>query len=66
MTMKQLKKLIDVKSIVTLTLVFALVFTVISGRNMNEDVFLLFSNIVTMVMTYFFTKKSAKGEEDVK
>lgn len=66
MTMKQLKKLIDVKSIVTLTLVFTLVFTVISGRNMNEDVFLLFSNIVTMVMTYFFTKKSAKGEEDVK
>lgn len=66
MTMKQLKKLIDVKSIVTLTLVFTLVFTVISGRNMNEDVFLLFSNIVTMVMTYFFTKRSAKGEEDVK
>ena len=64
--MKQLKKLIDVKSIVTLTLVFTLVFTVISGRNMNEDVFLLFSNIVTMVMTYFFTKRSAKGEEDVK
>ena len=66
MTMKQLKKLIDVKSIVTLTLVFALVFTVISGHNMNEDVFLLFSNIVTMVMTYFFTKRPAKGEEDVK
>lgn len=62
MTMKQLKALIDVKSIVTLSLVFTLVYTVVSGRALNNDVFLLFSNIVTMVMTYFFTKKAVNGE----
>ena len=60
--MKQLKALIDVKSIVTLSLVFTLVYTVVSGRALNNDVFLLFSNIVTMVMTYFFTKKVVNGE----
>ncbi len=56
--MKQLLKLVDVKSIVTLVLVFALVFIVITNKTLDEKVFLLFSNVVTMVITYFFTKKS--------
>ena len=64
--MKQFKNLIDVKSIVTLSLVFTLVYAVVSGRKLDSDVFLLFSNIVTMVMTYFFTKRSSKGEGDNK
>lgn len=51
-------KLIDVKSIVTLALVFTLVGIVISGRKIDEKVFLLFSNCTTMIVTYFFTKKS--------
>ena len=50
-------KLLDVKSIVTLALVFTLVGTVISGHKMDEKVFILFSNSTTMIITYFFTKK---------
>jgi 4-amino-4-deoxy-L-arabinose transferase-like glycosyltransferase len=50
-------KLIDVKSIVTVLLVATLVYLVISGRDINSDVFLLFSNATTMIITYFFTKK---------
>lgn len=61
--MKELKKLIDVKSIVTLVLIFALVFIAITNRVLDENVFLLFSNVVTMVITYFFTKKSSRTEE---
>jgi 4-amino-4-deoxy-L-arabinose transferase-like glycosyltransferase len=52
-------KLIDVKSIVTVLLVATLVYLVISGRDINSDVFLLFSNATTMIITYFFTKKKA-------
>lgn len=51
-------KLIDVKSIVTLVLVFTLVHVVWSGRSIDEKVFLLFSNCTTMIITYFFTKKN--------
>jgi hypothetical protein len=49
--------LINVKSIVTLSLVFTLVGIVISGKKIDSDVFLLFSNCTTMIVTYFFTKK---------
>ena len=62
--MKELRKLIDVKSIVTLLLVFTLVYIVITGRTLDEKVFLLFSNTVTMIVTYFFTKKSKGGGSD--
>ena len=63
--MKELKKLIDVKSIVTLVLVFSLVYIVILGEPIDEKVFLLFSNIVTMIITYFFTKKGSDYNETV-
>ena len=56
--MNQFKKLFDVKSIVTLVLIFALVFIVMTNKKLDENVFLLFSNVVTMVITYFFTKKN--------
>ncbi len=62
--MNQLKKLFDVKSIVTLVLIFALVFIVITNKTLDENVFLLFSNVVTMVITYFFTKKSSNKNEE--
>lgn len=56
----QLKKLVDLKSIITLllvlTLVFLVVFATISG-SLTQDLFLLFSNLITMIVTYFFTKK---------
>lgn len=63
----RLAKLIDVKSIVTLVLIFALAFLVIyssiTGKDLESNIFLLFSNIVTMIVTYFFTKKP-KGENE--
>lgn len=55
--MKELRKLIDVKSIVTLVLLATLVFVTATNRPMGDNVFLLFSNVTTMVFTYFFTKK---------
>ena len=63
--MKELKKLIDVKSIVTLVLVFTLVAIVLLNVTLDEKVFLLFSNVVTMVFTYFFTKKSSNKKEEI-
>ena len=55
--MKELRKLIDVKSIVTLLLVMSLVYIVVMNKTLNENTFLLYSNMVTMIITYFFTKK---------
>ena len=54
-------KLIDLKSIITLTLIITLEILIIRGTELNNDLFLLFSNILTMVITYFFTKKK-EGE----
>ena len=55
-------KLIDVKSFVTMLLVSALAFLVIysaiTGKDLESNIFLLFSNVVTMIITYFFTKKN--------
>jgi len=55
---EKFSKLIDVKSIVTLALVATLVYAVISNKAIDEKVFLLFSNATTMIITYFFTKKT--------
>lgn len=57
----KLAKLIDVKSIVTLSVIATLVYIVVSGRTIDENIFLLFSNVATMIVTYFFTKKK-EGE----
>lgn len=59
---EKISKLIDVKSIATLTLLLTLeIITIMVFYKGNMDliqlVFTLFSNIVTMVFTYFFTKK---------
>ena len=56
--LKRLAKLIDVKSLITMGLVLTLIVVTLSGRPVEEKVFNLFSNVLTMVMTYFFTKKS--------
>ena len=60
---KILAKIIDVKSIITLLLVITLTVVVLNNIIIDERTFNLFSNVVTMVMTYFFTKK-AKGVEN--
>lgn len=62
---EKLAKLIDVKSIVTLAVIANLIFVVdyvmLTGSQVDDKVFLLFSNVVTMIVTYFFTKKSAEN-----
>lgn len=62
---KKSNKLADVKSIVTLAVVANLIFVIdyamITGAQIDEKVFLLFSNVVTMIVTYFFTKKSTES-----
>lgn len=60
---EKIAKLIDLKSIITLTLIITLEILIIRGNDLNNDLFLLFSNILTMVITYFFTKKSNKEGE---
>lgn len=63
----KLEKLVDLKSIITIllvsTLVFLVIYSAVTGKNISNDIFLLFSNIITMVVTYFFTKKK-EGEKD--
>lgn len=58
-------KLIDLKSIITILLVLTLVFLVVYAtltKALTDPLFLLFSNIITMTVTYFFTRKSDKKE----
>lgn len=69
MIKEKISKLIDVKSIATLTLLITLeIITVLvfvkSNMELIQLVFALFSNIVTMVFTYFFAraKEVAKNE----
>lgn len=58
---EKLAKLIDLKSIITILLVLTLVVLVITfairNGTLEEKLFLLFSNVTTMVITYYFTKK---------
>ena len=56
--LEKVAKLIDLKSIITLTLIITLEILIVTGTNLENNLFLLFSNILTMVVTYFFTKKS--------
>lgn len=60
---EKVAKLIDLKSIITFTLIITLEIIIIKGIKLDSDLFLLFSNILTMVITYFFTKKSNKEGE---
>jgi uncharacterized protein YacL len=60
--LKQLTKLIDVKSLITIGLVITLIVVTLFDKPVEEKVFNLFSNVLTMVMTYFFTKKSNNAE----
>lgn len=61
---ENIAKLIDLKSIITLSLVMTLEILIIKGAKLNDDLFLLFSNLTTMVITFYFTKKdNGKGDE---
>lgn len=60
---ENIAKLIDLKSIITLSLIITLEVLIIKGAKMNDDMFLLFSNLTTMVITFYFTKKENGKEE---
>lgn len=68
---EQFAKLVDLKSIITLllvaTLVFLVVYSTVNGNGtLDEKLFLLFSNIITMIVTYFFTKKKEEEKKIAK
>jgi type III secretory pathway component EscV len=58
-----LEKIINTRSLIVLSLIITLDIAIIKGIRLNENLFLLFSNLLTMVMTYFFTKKKEDKDE---
>lgn len=64
----KLAKLIDVKSIATLTVIADLIFLVdycvVTGNESAEKLVILFTNVVTAIVTYFFTKKKSDNNAD--
>ena len=72
MLKEKISKLIDLKSIITILLILTLIVLVITfairNGTLEEKLFLLFSNVTTMVITYFFQrnrmlKKQKKAQE---
>lgn len=68
---EQIAKLVDLKSIITLTLIITLEIIVImvflkGNMDLIQIVFALFSNVLTMVITYFFTKKQTEKINQIK
>lgn len=67
---EQFAKLVDLKSIITFllvaTLIFLVTFFAVNAGTLDEKLFNLFSNIITMTVTYFFTRKmyEKKNEEE--
>ena len=55
--MKELKKLIDVKSIVTILLTGVFAYKFLTEYISAED----FKLVFVMVMTYYFTRKNTEG-----
>lgn len=57
----------DLKSFVTIWLMILLAVVVIGdlfGHKLDQDILLLFTNIITSVITYYFTRKKNKDDED--
>ena len=63
---ERFSKLIDVKSIVTLTMTLAMVLMLTGVFKPTTEVFGLFSTAYGAVITYFFTKKDKSEGEDTK
>lgn len=57
--MENLKKLIDVKSIVTLTLVITMVVAILGKLEIESNMFQLFSSAIMLVLGFFFGKKDS-------
>lgn len=62
MIKEKLSKLIDVKSIVTITLIVTLVIIILAQLNIQDNIFQLFSSAVMLVLGFFFGKKDSGGD----
>lgn len=62
--MKQLLKLLDVKSLVTLAMTGAMIALLFSPVNVNQDAVALFCTAYGAIITYFFTKKTDGGTKN--
>lgn len=54
-----LARLVEVKSLVTLTMTAAMVVLLFRAENISGEVLALFSSAYGSVITYFFTRKAA-------
>lgn len=61
--MKKFSDLIDVKSIVTLTMTAGMLLLLTGVFNPSEAVFTLYSSTYGAVIAYFFTKKKNGNDE---
>ena len=52
-----LQNLGNIRSIIVLSLIITLNIAIIKEIHPQNDLFLLFSNLIMMVMTYFFARK---------
>lgn len=58
--MKELKKLIDLKSIVTMLITATFVYGFIKGKIDKEN----FMTIATMIFTFYFASKTRRSEDN--
>lgn len=67
---ERIAKLIDLKSILTMmlvsTLIFLVIFFSVKNYTLDENLFNLFSNVLTMTVTYFFVRKTNPTEQEEK
>ena len=59
---EKIAKLIDVKSIVTLSMTIAMILILTGVFKPSTEAFGLFSTVYGAVITYFFTKKDSEGD----
>ena len=52
-----LQNLGNIRSVIVLSLIITLNIAIIKEIHPQNDLFLLFSNLIMMVMTYFFARK---------
>ena len=57
MIKEKIAKLIDVKSIVTITMTFAMIGLLFIEKEIPQEILVIFSTAYGSIITYFFTKK---------
>lgn len=62
--MKQLLKLLDVKSLVTLAMTGAMIALLFAPVDVNKDAVTLFCTAYGAIITYFFTRKTEGGTKN--